>query len=82
MKVLFELTFNREVVAALLEYMTVRILLWILKLLSALNTTHNLSVVNTTHPEILRQWRLKLETKINRRGHEIFFEKVTGPWTI
>ena len=56
---------------------TVWILLWILTLLSALNIS-----VNITHPEILRQSRVKWETEINWRGHEIFFEKVTGPWNI
>ena len=56
---------------------TVWILLWILTLLSALNIS-----VNITHPEILRQSRLKWETEINWRGHEISFEKVTGPWNI
>ena len=90
MKVPLKLTFNRDVVTALLEYncfdclfkllfvnITVWVLLWILKLLSALNIA-----VNTTQPEILRQWGLKWETEINWRGHEVYFEKVTGSWNI
>ena len=31
------------------------------------------------YPEILLQVRLKKETKINGRGHEILSEKITGP---
>ena len=31
------------------------------------------------YPQILLQVSLKLETKIDRRGHEIFPEKITGP---
>ena len=34
--------------------------------------------VNTTHPEILRYSRLICETKINWRGHEIFFKELLG----
>ena len=30
------------------------------------------------YPEILLQVSLKLETKIDGRGHEIFSEKITG----
>ena len=90
MKTLFKLTFNRETVTTLLEYncidycfqllfvsVTVWILLWILTLLNALNNS-----VNITHPEILRKSKLKWETEINWRGHEIFLEKVTRPWNI
>ena len=50
------------------------LLLKILTLFSALNIS-----VNTTHPEIPRQARLKCDTIISRTGHEISFEKVTGP---
>ena len=83
MKVPFKLTFKREVVKALLEYnyfdyffqvlfvnILVCILFWVLTLFSALNIS-----VNTTHPEILRQPRLRWETKFNWRGHEMFFWK-------
>ena len=31
------------------------------------------------YPEILLQESFKLETKIDRRGHETFSEKITGP---
>ena len=88
MKFLFKLIFNREIVTLLLEYnyfdyyfqvlfvnVTGWILLWILKLLSALNIP-----LNINHPEILRQLRFKWETEINWRGHKIFLEKVTGSW--
>ena len=67
MKILYKLNFNREIVTALLEYncfdyciqvvfvnVTVLMLLWILTLLSTLNIS-----VNITHPEVLRQSRLK-----------------------
>ena len=83
MKIPFKLTFKREVVKALLEYnyfdyffqvlfvnILVCILFWVLTLFSALNIS-----VNTTHPEILRQSRLRWETKFNWRGHEMFFWK-------
>ena len=83
MKIPFKLTFKREVVTALLEYnyidyffqvlfvnIPVCILFWILTLFSALNIS-----VNTTHPEILRQSRLRWETKFNWWGHEMFFQK-------
>ena len=53
------------------------ILLWILTLLSALNIYANIA-----HPEIVRQSRLKWETEIYWRCHEILFEKVTGPQNI
>ena len=33
-------------------------------------------------PEILLQVNLKQETEIDGRGHEIFSEKITGPWYI
>ena len=42
-------------------------LLWVLTLLRALSIS-----VNTTHPKILRQSRLKWETKINWRDHKFF----------
>ena len=32
------------------------------------------------NPEILLQLSLKWETKIDGRDHEIFSEKITGPW--
>ena len=35
--------------------------------------------ITERYPEILLQASLKLETKIDGRGHEIFFEKITGP---
>ena len=88
METLFKLTFKREVVTALLEYncfdyffqvsfvnTTASILLWILTLFRALNIS-----VNTTHPEILQQSRLKWETKFNWRGHQTFFRK--SYWTM
>ena len=83
MKIPFKLTFKREVVTALLEYnssgyffqvlfvnIPVWILLWILTLFSALSIS-----VNTNHLEILRQSRLRWETKFNWKGHETFFRK-------
>ena len=90
MKILLKLTFNREIVTALLEYkcfdyyfqvlfvnVTVWILLWILTLLSAFNISANI-----IHLEILRKSRLKRETEINWRRRKIFLEKVTGPRNI
>ena len=82
MKILFKITFKTEVVTALLEYVLIfsfkfylwilqlillLILLWILTLFNTLNIS-----VNATHPGILRQSRLKWETKFNWRGHEFF----------
>ena len=71
-KIIFKLTFNREIVTALLEYnyfdycfqvlfvnVTFSMLLWILTLFRALN----ISVI-ITQPEILRQLRLKWETDV------------------
>ena len=90
LKIFLKLTSKREFVATLLEYnyfdyffqvlfvnVTVWVLLWLLTLFSALDIS-----VNTTHPEILRLSKLHCESKINWRGHEIFLEKVTGPWNI
>ena len=34
------------------------------------------------YAEILLQVSLKWETKIDGRGHEIFSEKIIGPWNI
>ena len=34
------------------------------------------------YPEILLQLSLKQETKIDGKDHEIFSEKITGPWNI
>ena len=34
------------------------------------------------YTEILLQVSLKYETKIGERDHEIFSEKITGPWNI
>ena len=83
MKILFKLTFKREVVNSPSEYdsfdyffqvllmnIAVWILLWILTHFSALDIS-----VNTTHLEILQQSRLKWETRFNWRGHEFFFQK-------
>ena len=46
-------------------------------LLSALNISMKIA-----RSEIEQKPRLKLETKTNWRGHEIFFEKITGPLNI
>ena len=73
MKILFKLTFNREIVIPLREYkcfdycfqvLFVNVTVWYY---CALNIS-----VNIVHSEILRQSRLKWETQINWRGHEIF----------
>ena len=78
-----KLTSKREIVTTLLENncfdyffqvlfvnVTVWILFWLLTLFSTLDFS-----VNTTHPKILRQSRLKMKLKF-------FFEKITGPWII
>ena len=43
--------------------------------------TWNLNITEY-YPEILLQVGPKQETKTDERGHEIFSEKITGPWNI
>ena len=38
--------------------------------------------ITEPYPEIQLKVSLKEETKIDGRGHEIFSEKITGPWNI
>ena len=88
--VTIEKVFFREVATVQVEYncfdyclqvlfvnVTVGILLWISMLLSALNIS-----IKTARSEIVQKPRLKWETKTNWRGHEFFFEKITGPLNI
>ena len=57
------------------------IIFWILLWMSASLVIWNLYIAEH-YPEILLQVSLKQESKSDGRGHEIFSEKITGPWNI